>query len=209
MESKCLLTKLRGTADNIPYFNKLGFKVPITSELKSICSFRQVEGGNVLITSDVVTEIYGSSGSLIGALPWKTQTNLGVYVKNIETECVLYLENLENVTRILSEVSFEDNFNLSLFAGCAINLAEFSYKGEFPYDIDLKEFSQIPNLTDLTLTSKANVYGDIRELAESFFENGRRSGTIHLSLPIDDVINSYTGKKETTLSFTQSGWTEI
>lgn len=214
MEKNCLVTKLKGSASgNLPLFNKIGFKVPIiVDELTSICSFRQIEEPEeaIHITSDVVTEVLGSTGSKVGDIPVSSRANLGVFVKNISKAGTLWIDNLQNLTRIVMDAEVSDDFDIYHFIKCAVNLNELSIFHEISNEpINITLFAEIKNLTSINLGREiSSVYGDIKDFADAFYKKGKTSGTIKIVFAGPNIINSV-GNRATTLSFSSTGWKEV
>lgn len=216
MEKNCLVTRLKGFVDgnDLPLFNKVGIKVPVVSdELLNLLSIRQVNNSDgITITSDVVKSYYDSSGSTESVLPKTTKSSIGIFVKNISEEGTLWINNLYNITRIVltGKVEFANNFDFDFFIKSAPNLEGFQCSTEFSKEsIDIVRFSEIKNLNYLILGTGVNsVYGDIKDMAETFYENGKTSGTIEINISCPNVVNSM-GKRVTTLSFSSTGWKEL
>lgn len=214
MEKNCLVTKLKGSASgNLPLFNKIGFKIPIIGdELTSICSFRQIADPEeaIHITSDVVTEVLNSSGNKAGDIPVSTRGNFGVYVKNISKEGTLWIDNLQNLTRISMNAEVSDDFDIYHFIKCAVNLSELTIAHEISDEpINITLFAEIKNLTSINLGREiSSVYGDIKDFADAFYKKGKTSGTIKIVFAGPNIINSV-GNRATTLSFSSTGWKEV
>ena len=214
MENNCLVTKLKGSASgNLPLFNKIGFKIPIIGDkLTTICSFRQIEKleDAIHITSDVVTEVLSSTGSKVGNIPVSTKGNLGVYVKNISKEGTLWIDNLQNLTRIAMDAKVSDDFDIYHFIKCAVNLGELTIAHEISDEpINITLFAEIKNLTSINLGKEiSSVYGDIKDFADALYNKGKTSGTINIVFAGPNIINSV-GNRATTLSFSSTGWKEV
>lgn len=214
MENNCLVTKLKGSASgNLPLFNKIGFKIPIIGDkLTAICSFRQIEKPEdaIHITSDVVTEVLNSTGSKTGNIPISSRGNSGVYVKNISKEGTLWIDNLQNLTKITMDAKVSDDFDIYHFIKCAVNLSElviFHEISDEPINITL--FAEIKNLTAINLGKEiSSVYGDIKDFADALYNKGKTSGTINIVFAGPNVINSV-GNRTATLSFSSTGWKEV
>lgn len=214
MENNCLVTKLKGSASgNLPLFNKIGFKIPIIGDkLTTICSFKQIEGSEdaIHITSDVVTEILSSTGNKVGNIPISSRSNLGVYVKNISKEGTLWIDNLQNLTKIAMDAEVLDDFDIYHFIKCAVNLSELIIAHEISDEpINITLFAEIKNLTSITLSKEiSSVYGDIKDFADALYNKGKTSGTINIIFAGPNIINSV-GNRATTLSFSSTGWKEV
>ena len=213
MENNCLVTKLKGSASgNLPLFNKIGFKIPIIGDkLTTICSFRQIEKPEdaIHITSNVVTEVFSSTGSKVGNIPVLSRGNLGVYVKNISKEGTLWIDNLQNLTRIVMDAEASDDFDIYHFIKCAVNLSELIIIHEISDEpINITLFAEIKNLTSINLGKEiSSVYGDIKDFADALYNKGKTSGTINIVFAGPNIINSV-GNRATTLSFSSTGWKE-
>lgn len=214
MKNNCLVTKLKGSASgNLPLFNKIGFKIPIIGDkLTIICSFRQIEEleDAIHITSDVVTEVLSSTGSKVGNIPVSSKGNLGVYVKNISKEGTLWIDNLQNLTRIVMDAEVSDDFDIYHFIKCAVNLSELTIFHEISDEpINITLFAEIKNLTSINLGKEiSSVYGDIKDFADALYNKGKTSGTINIVFAGPNIINSV-GNRATTLSFSSTGWKEV
>ena len=214
MENNCLVTKLKGSASgNLPLFNKIGFKIPIIGDkLTVICSFRQIEKPEdaIHITSDVATEVFSSTGHTVGNIPVSSRGNLGVYVKNISKEGTLWIDNLQNLTKITMDAEVSDDFDIYHFIKCAVNLSELTIFHEISDEpINITLFAEIKNLTSINLGKEiSSVYGDIKDFADALYNKGKTSGTINIVFAGPSIINSV-GNRATTLSFSSTGWKEV
>lgn len=214
MEKNCLVTKLKGSASGkLPLFNKVGFKIPIIGDkLTTICSFRQIVGPDdaIHITSDVVTEVLSSTGNKVGNIPVSSRGNLGVYVKNTSKSGTLWIDNLQNLTRIAMDAEVSDDFDIYHFIKCAVNLSELTIAHEISDEpINITLFAEIKNLTSINLGREiSSVYGDIKDFADAFYKKGKTSGSITIVFAGPNIINSV-GNRSTTLLFSSTGWKEV